>query len=58
MHRHCGTNNRAIYTSVGHNTAKFYDMNIFVTVVCIFLPEFGSKTRYFALHPTENVNVF
>ena len=46
------------FTSFAQNTAEFHDTHTRLTVLCIFLPEFGSKPRYFALHLTENVKVF
>ena len=45
-------------TSFGQNTSEFYDKHILLTVVCLFLPEFGLKPRYFALHLSENGKVF
>ena len=40
------------------NAAEFYDNHIFITMICIFWPEFGLKPRYVALYVTENGNVF
>ena len=39
------------FTSFGQNTAELYDKHIilYVTMICIFWPEFGLIQRYFAL---------
>ena len=47
-------NIKTIFTSLGDNTAEFYDKHTFLTMVGIFWPEFGLKPSYFALHLTEN----
>ena len=49
---------KTIVTSFDLNTAELYDNNILLTMICIVLPEFELKARYFALHLTENAQVF
>ena len=49
---------KAIFTSFDQNNAKFYDNHTLLTMICIFLPEFGLKPLYFALHVTEYGKVF
>ena len=51
-------NIKTIFTSFCQNTAEFYDKHILLTVLCIFRTEIWLKPRYFALHLTENENVF
>ena len=49
-------NIETIFTSFGQNTAEFfYDNHILLTMLCIFLREFGLKWRNLLLHPTENI---
>ena len=39
-------------------TAEFYDSHIILTMICIFLSEFGLKSRNLTLHPTATEKFF
>ena len=44
-----------IFNNFGQNTAKFYDNHILLTMICIFLSEFGLKSH---CKSTEKGKVF